>query len=280
MPSGGGLYGEGRAKSSTALRVLRDRVARVQGIVTTAQSGHFAEAIELADRFGLRAEGREGRPLAELFAQGAPVLVLAARRADLYVAGRAFRASAGMAFLRVLRARRGEPDPLAAAAGLRAGDRVLDGTLGLGGDALVAAQATGERVIGLEKDGLLAAFTQAGLRRLQKHGREPGQRVEVVRADHRAFLRAQPARSFDVVLFDPMFRRAGDAGPSFDLLRVHAEHAPLEAETLREARRVARRGVLVKDAASGFELGRLGLVPRLTRRSAAIAFGWADSLVK
>ncbi len=50
--------------------------------------------------------------------------------------------------------------------------------------------------------------------------------------------------------------------------------------TLHEARRVARRGVLVKDAAAGLELGRLGLVPRLTRRSAAIAFGWADSLVK
>ena len=252
----------------------------MQGIVTTARSGQFAEALELADRFGLRAEGREGRPLADLFAEGAPVLVLAARRANLYVEGRAFRASAGMAFLRVLRARRGEPDPLVAAAGLRPGDSVLDATLGLGGDALVAAEATGARVLGLEADGLLGAFTQAGLRRLQKHGRDPGRRVEVIRADHREFLRAQPARSFDVVLLDPMFRRAGDAGPSFDLLRAHGEHAPLEPETLRDARRVARRGVLVKDAASGLELGRLGLVPRLTRRSAAIAFGWADSLVK
>ena len=252
----------------------------MQGIVTTARSGQFAEALELADRFGLRAEGREGRPLADLFAEGAPVLVLAARRADLYVEGRAFRASAGMAFLRVLRARRGEADPLVAAAGLRPGDSVLDATLGLGGDALVAAEATGARVLGLEADGLLGAFTQAGLRRLQKHGRDPGRRVEVIRADHREFLRAQPARSFDVVLLDPMFRRAGDAGPSFDLLRAHGEHAPLEPETLRDARRVARRGVLVKDAASGLELGRLGLVPRLTRRSAAIAFGWADSLVK
>lgn len=252
----------------------------MQGIVTTARSGQFAEALELADRFGLRAEGREGRPLADLFAEGAPVLVLAARRADLYVEGRAFRASAGMAFLRVLRARRGEPDPLVAAAGLRPGDSVLDATLGLGGDALVAAEATGARVLGLEADGLLGAFTQAGLRRLQKHGRDPGRLVEVIRADHREFLRAQPARSFDVVLLDPMFRRAGDAGPSFDLLRAHGEHAPLEPETLRDARRVARRGVLVKDAASGLELGRLGLVPRLTRRSAAIAFGWADSLVK
>lgn len=255
---------------------------RVQGIVTTAPSGDPAEARELAGRFGLRAEARAGRTLAALLgdAGGAPVLVLAARRADLYEGGRVYRASAGMAFLRVLRARRGELDPLAAAAGLRAGDSVLDATLGLGGDALVAAHATGMRVVGIEKEGLLAAFTQAGLRRLQKHGREPGRLVDVRRADHREFLRAQPDGSFDVVLLDPMFRRAGDAGPLFDLLRAHAEHEPLDAETLRQARRVARRGVLVKDAASGLELGRLGLVPRLTRRSAAISFGWADSLVK
>jgi hypothetical protein len=257
-------------------------VRGVQAIVTTAPSGEFAEAEELAGRFGLRAEKREGRTLAALLgeADGAPVLVLAARRADLYQGERAFRASLGMAFLRVLRARRGELDPLAAAAGLREGDRVLDATLGLGGDALVAAQATGERVLGLEKDCVLAAFTQAGLRRLQKHGRDPGRLVEVRRADHRDFLRAQPDGSFDVVLLDPMFRSAGDAGPLFDLLRTHAEHAPLDAETLREARRVARRGVLVKDSASGLELGRLGLVPKLTRRSASIAFGWAESLVK
>jgi SAM-dependent methyltransferase len=254
----------------------------VHGIVTTAPSGDPAEARELAERFGLRAEARDGRTLAALLreADGAPVLVLAARRADLYQGERAFRASVGMAFLRVLRARKGEVDPLAAAAGLRKGDRVLDATLGLGGDALVAAHATGERVLGLERNGVLAAFTQAGLRRLQKHGRDPGRLIDVRRADHRDFLRAQPDGSFDVVLLDPMFRSAGDAGPLFDLLRAHAEHAPLDPETLREARRVARRGVLVKDSASGIELGRLGLVPKLTRRSASIALGWADSLVK
>ena len=49
----------------------------VQGIVTTAPSGEFAEAEELAGRFGLRAEKREGRTLAALRGEagGAPVLV-------------------------------------------------------------------------------------------------------------------------------------------------------------------------------------------------------------
>ena len=39
----------------------------------------------------------------------------------------------------------------------------------------------------------------------------------------------------------------------------------------------AESQVLVKDAARGQELQRLGLVPQITRRSAAIAFGWFRS---
>jgi hypothetical protein len=183
-----------------------------------------------------------------------------------------------MAFLRLLRARRGEQDPLVACAGLRPGDSVLDATLGLGGDALVSASVTGAPVTALEKDGVLAAFTQAGLRRLPGHAREAGDRVNVVRSDHRLWLREQGAASFDVVLLDPMFRRPADAGPLFELLRERADHGPLEADTLNEARRVARHGVLVKDAAPGDELRRLGLEPLLSRRSAAIAFGWAPAL--
>ena len=251
----------------------------VQSIVTTAPSGDPAEARELAARFGLRAEPRAGRALSTVLADGAgaPVLVLAARRADLYERGRAFRASAGMAVLRLLRAARGEVDPIVAHAGLRPGDTVLDATLGLGGDALIAAHATGRRVVGLESDPTIAAFTQASLRRLGNHGREPGRNVEIIQADHRAWLREQPDGSFDVVLLDPMFRKAGGAAPLFELLRKHASHAPLDEKTLREARRVARRGVLVKDASPGDELRRLGLTPKLSRRSAAIAFGWAEA---
>lgn len=250
------------------------------GIVTTAASGDAGEAAEIAARFGLLAQPRAGRALFQVLedAKSLPVLVLAKTRADLYEHQRAYRATAGMAFLRLLRARRGEVDPLVAAAGLRPGDSVLDATLGLGGDALLAAQATGAKVVGLEQDGLVAAFTAAALRRLPGHGRAPGRLVEAVKADHRAWLQAQPSQSFDVVLFDPMFRKAGDAGPLFELLRAHASHDPLTPGTLAEARRVARRGVLVKDAAPGDELRKLGLVPQLSRRSAAICFGWATAL--
>ena len=54
-------------------------------LITTAPSGSFGEAAELAGRFGLSAQPRGGRTLPELAeaARGAPVLVLGSRRADL-----------------------------------------------------------------------------------------------------------------------------------------------------------------------------------------------------
>lgn len=250
-------------------------------IVTTAASGDPAEAEGLARRFGIEAQPRGGRTLAQLLedASGQSVLVLARRRADLYENGRAFRASAGMAFLRLQRARNGDPDPLVKLAGLQPGESVLDATAGLGGDTLLAAHATQTRVIALESDALLCAFTQAALHRLPGRDCAPANLVEIRRADHRDYLAKTPSRSFDVVLLDPMFRAPADAGPLFhELLRNHAEHGPLEPATLREARRVARRGVLVKDSRTGDELVRLGLTPQLSRRSAAIAFGWVPAL--
>jgi len=182
-----------------------------------------------------------------------------------------------MGFLRLVRARQGETDPLVRAAELREDDEVLDATLGLAGDALVAAHATQARVIGLEASPVLAAFVTAGLRRLLVPGRVAAGHIEVRCADHRAALREMPDRSVDVVLFDPMFRSAAQSGALFGLVRTLAEHAPLAPETLREARRVARRGVLVKDAPPGHELARLGLTPLPSRRSPRIVFGWAEA---
>ena len=141
----------------------------MRALVTTAPSGSPEEAEELARRFGLVAEPRKGRLVPELIAAagGAPVLVLGSRRADLFDGGRGFRASAGMGYLRLVRARKGEMDPLVKAAELGPQDRVLDATLGLAQDALVAAEATAS-VVGIEASPVLAAFVVAALRRRQR----------------------------------------------------------------------------------------------------------------
>jgi 16S rRNA (guanine1516-N2)-methyltransferase len=210
-----------------------------------AALGTVAEALLVFGREGLTLWDREGR----------------------------LRFHPGMAHLRLLRLEAGEDDTLVRTAELRTGDRVLDATLGLGQDALVAARAVGPagRVVGVEKSLALYAVVSEGLR-----GFEPGPRacaVEAVHAHARDYLGSLPDRSFDVVFFDPMFERPRKAQPAFEVLRRFAEHAPLTPALLAEARRVARRWVVVKGSRYSDDLKKLGLTPEPGSRYAAVV--WA-----
>jgi 16S rRNA (guanine1516-N2)-methyltransferase len=160
-----------------------------------------------------------------------------------------------------------ERDPFFEAADLRPGDAVLDCTLGLGADALVAAVAVGAagRVVGIEGSVPLAAWVAEGLAR---HGDPAAARIEIRAGDHGAILASLPDRCFDVVCFDPMFRHARAEPGGFDVVRFLADARPLTREAVAQARRVARRWVLVKDGAPGWDLARLGLTPMPSARGA------------
>ncbi len=186
----------------------------------------------------------------------------------------ALRFTPGMAHLRVKRISAGEQDDfLLRFSELRPADAVLDCTLGLAGDALVAARAVGEqgRVVGLEKSLAIYAVVSEGL---AAHAYAPGScRIEPVHADAAAYLGQLPPASFDVVLFDPMFERPRRASPTFELLRRFADYAPLTPEMLESARRVARRWVVVKGSRYSTDLKKLGLRPEAPPRHATVV--WA-----
>ena len=174
----------------------------------------------------------------------------------------------GMAALRVKRlgTKIGGDDTLVRLCELKVGDTVLDGTLGLGADALVCARVVGPkgRVIGVEASLPLFALASEALRK-----KPPFAESAVIETHHGtalSVLKTLESRSLDCVIFDPMFDLPKKSTPSFDLLRRYALHEPLDAQTLFEARRVARRWVVVKGGRDGKELERLGLEPeRLTR---------------
>ncbi len=184
----------------------------------------------------------------------------------------------GMAHLRRLRLAAGEPDTFARVAELRKGDAVLDCTLGLGQDALVASLAVGPegRVVGVEKSLALYAIASEGLKTYELG--PDSCRVEVVHADTHEYLRTLPSRSFDVVYFDPMFARPTKSQPGFDVLRRFADHAPLTPEALQEGRRVARRWVVVKGSRYSDDLRKLGLSPEPGSRYTEVVWGRASPL--
>ncbi|GAA4903404.1 putative SAM-dependent methyltransferase [Actinomycetospora succinea] len=218
--------------------------------MTTSKSPSDAvrnEAQALADRWGLRLVDRHRGSVAAARGDAHTVLV---RTADGLVAesGRgSLTFHQGTAAKRLRALRHGQTDPLVRAAELRPGDRVLDTTLGLGRDALVAAWAVGTtgEVRGVEADLVLAILATEGF--AGAIPRAGSAAVQVRHGDSRQVLADMAARGerTDVVLLDPMFAdpRASDHG--FALARDHTVSTPLTPEWVSLARAVARRWVVV-----------------------------------
>jgi hypothetical protein len=87
------------------------------------------------------------------------------------------------------------------------------------------------------------------------------------------FLRQAPSESFDVVYFDPFFRVSVKGADQLAPLRVTGDLNSLDMEAVREACRVARRRVVVKERKGSREFARLGFERVTGGRYARVAFG-------
>ena len=169
-----------------------------------------------------------------------------------------------MAKLRILALEQGKHDVLVDALQLKLGDRVLDCTCGLGADAIVASCVVGPagRVRALEASPLLALLVERGMASCMLD--DPPdlvpamRRVEVCCADFADYLRCEADNAWDVVYFDPMFTETIADSAGLDLVRCLAEAGGPSPADLGEARRVARRRVVMKDRRPGHALARLG----------------------
>ena len=147
--------------------------------------------------------------------------------------------------------------------GLQPGMQVLDCTLGLGADAIVASFAVGDggSVTGLEASPLIAAVVGYGLAHFVAENypiQEAMRRIQTVQTDYLAYLKAQPDASVDVVYFDPMFRHPLRESVQLAPLRTSADHRPVSLGAMEEAKRVARQRVVLKENSRSLEFARLG----------------------
>ncbi len=132
------------------------------------------------------------------------------------------------------------------------GDSLLDCTLGFACEASLAALTVGESgsVVGLESVRELALVSRIGTQSFTLHSARLTaalRRVQVITADAREYLPRQADQSVDAVYFDPFFEhRLSGSEVSVSPLFVFGNPAPLEAGTVEEARRVARRRVVIK----------------------------------
>ncbi len=241
--------------------------------VTAKQRGRQTPAAKAkAEEWGLpffSFDRADGIPLSERIGTVADAfLVLGGDGWTLHDASGSLYFSPGTAALRVRRI--GKPnqdeDVLVRLCELQPGDSVLDGTLGLGSDALICARVVGPkgRVIGVEASLPLFVLASEGLKRDPPFPDSAA--IDVRRGTALEVLRSLESHSLDCVIFDPMFDLPKASTPSFNMLRRYASHEPLDEVTLAEARRVAKRWVVVKSGRYGKEFDRLGLTPlNLTR---------------
>ncbi|MFD9628449.1 class I SAM-dependent methyltransferase [Peribacillus muralis] len=157
-----------------------------------------------------------------------------------------------LAMIRMKRIIRGESDPFLLAGDISAGSSVLDCTLGLGSDAIVASFAVGEqgRIVALEGNPYLALLVEHGLKMwsdAEEKLIEAMRRIEVIHADHYEMLKSMPDKHFDVVYFDPMFEETIAESHGIKGLTHFAQGKALSMELMEQAKRVARKRVVLKD---------------------------------
>ena len=229
-----------------------------------AKPEHFALAHEMAEKLGVPFAERGNTSLDALRAQyGVSCVMVAKEKLVVDTPDGELYFHPGMAHLRLKNLRHGESDHLLRALDVADGARVLDCTLGMGADAIVesfAAGKTGE-VVALEKNPVVALLIAHGLQ--TDEGEHPTtlaamRRVRVVCADYEDFLREQADNSFDAVYFDPMFRHPFTESAGIHPLRFLADPRPVSVEAIGEARRVARRRVVLKESSKSLEFARLG----------------------
>ena len=182
------------------------------------------------------------------------------------------------AHLRIKNLRGGEGDRLIDALKITEGSKILDCTLGLGSDAIVESFVVGKagKVVALEVNTLIFEIVHHGLKNFSDdspHILEAMRRVEAFNVDCENFLKSCADNSFDVVYFDPMFRRPVKKSSGLNQIRPLADNRPLTEEIINEACRVAKFRVVMKEHSGNAEFERLGFEIIGGGKYSSVAFG-------
>lgn len=184
----------------------------------------------------------------------ADVLVVGKNRLEIHAKGGAepvfFHPNSAM--FRAKRIINGEGDPFLEAVQLTGGMSMLDCTLGLASDSIIASLVTGKegRITGIEGNRFLAYLVKQGLQEWETdlpEMNEAMKRIQIVNKNYEAYLHCCPDNSFDVVYFDPMFPEKIEESNGIKGLRQVALYSTLTENVLKEAKRVAKKRIVLKD---------------------------------
>lgn len=206
-------------------------------------------------------------------------IVVGKTQLELYPSGEAdpFFFHPNSAMFRIKRLMNGEHDPFIEATQLEIGMSVLDCTLGLASDSIVAGFVVGSTgsVIGTEANKYLAYLVREGLMQWDSGIPEMNaamQRIKVFNSNSIDLLKTLETNSFDVVYFDPMFEEPVIESDGIKALSRFAARDDLTELLIAEALRVAKSRIVLKDHFRSVRFEKYRFKP-IRRKSAKFHFG-------
>jgi hypothetical protein len=181
------------------------------------------------------------------------------------------------AMFRIKRIMNGDQDPFVEAAQLKKGMSLLDCTLGLASDSIVASFVVGDvgKVTGVEGQKYISYVVGRGLKTWDSDIYEINdamRRVRVVTENSLIYLKSLPTECYDCVYFDPMFEEKILESDGIKALDLFALHDTLNDQLMNEAIRVAKHRILLKDHYLSTRFQKFGFQP-FRRKTSKFHFG-------
>lgn len=238
-----------------------------------------SQAIALSKRFNCPYLARERNSIEDLFEHyNLYRAIIVAKNGWRYQdrQGNRFAFHPNMSALRIKQLQNGQKDLMVECSKMTEGDAVLDCTLGMGADAIVSSFVVGKKgkVVALESQAVIAAIVEHGLATYETDRKElkrAMRAITVVHADYRTYLPTLEDNSFDIVLFDPMFRKTVQKSIAMQQLKPLANSDPVDSKSIQEALRVARKAVLLKERRGSPEFKRFGF--QVVKEASTYAWG-------
>lgn len=257
-------------------------------LVTTSLKGaslYSEEAQSAASLLGGSYVARKNMTEEELFTKSGkePFLMIGSKGPTLCTPeGEKHFFHLSMAKLRLLEWKRSQKDHLVEAVAsivpLGEGIKILDATLGLGSDSAVLSYAYGEdaEIIGLEGYRPLAYITNYGCRHYNDEDEDVTAAlrcIQVANLRYESYLKNAKTDSMDIVYIDPMFTVPVQESPQFKALRSYVVESSLDKDIFKEACRVAKRGVVIKERSFSTIFDALGIVKLYGGKYSRIRYG-------
>lgn len=227
-------------------------------IVTTSRNEREIDkkrAMVFIEEFGGEFQRRNEQSLESLVSSDRDVVIFEHGYPGLYKNGstQSLRFHLNMAALRLDRLKKGGKDRFLEVSGILPGMNILDGTLGLGSDALVAAWRVGDagKVIALEASPGIFGMMKFSFSLLEKEGdpeiQELIRRISLKNIDFERFTSQCDSESFDIVYLDPMFDKPRSKSDGIDPLRLWAEMKGLDYKAVLDGLRVSKKRLVIKE---------------------------------